>query len=57
MARGATNQEIAEQLYLAGSTVKTHVGAIFSKVGARDRAAAIVYAYDVGLVSPRTRSV
>lgn len=57
MARGATNQEIAEQLYLAGSTVKTHVSAIFSKVGARDRAAAIVYAYDVGLVTPRTRSV
>jgi DNA-binding NarL/FixJ family response regulator len=55
MARGATNQEIAEQLFLASSTVKTHVSAIFHKVGARDRAAAIVYAYDVGLVTPQAR--
>lgn len=53
MARGASNREIAEQLYLAETTVKTHVGALFSKLGARDRAAAIVFAYDAGIVRPR----
>lgn len=50
MARGATNAEIAEQLYVSGATVKTHVGKVFMKLGARDRAAAIVYAYDHGIV-------
>ncbi len=53
MARGASNGEIASELFLAETTVKTHVGAIFSKLGARDRAAAIVFAYDAGLVEPR----
>jgi len=53
MARGASNREIAEQLFLAETTVKTHVGALFHKLGARDRAAAIVFAYDAGLVHPR----
>jgi DNA-binding NarL/FixJ family response regulator len=54
MARGATNSEIAAELYVAEATVKTHVGAIFGKLGARDRAAAIVYAYDHGVVAPGT---
>ncbi|BCB75154.1 response regulator transcription factor [Phytohabitans flavus] len=53
MARGASNREIAEQLFLAETTVKTHVGALFHKLGARDRAAAIVFAYDAGLVRPQ----
>ncbi|MEO3928469.1 response regulator transcription factor [Micromonosporaceae bacterium B7E4] len=53
MARGASNREIAEQLILAETTVKTHVGSLFNKLGARDRAAAIVFAYDAGLVKPR----
>lgn len=53
MARGATNAEIAEQLYVSEATVKTHVGAIFTKLGVRDRAAAIVFAYDHGIVGPR----
>jgi DNA-binding NarL/FixJ family response regulator len=52
MARGATNAEIATSLHVAEATVKTHVGSIFSKLGARDRAAAIVFAYDHGVVSP-----
>jgi DNA-binding NarL/FixJ family response regulator len=52
MARGATNAEIAASLYVAEATVKTHVGSIFSKLGVRDRAAAIVFAYDHGVVSP-----
>ena len=52
MARGATNAEIAATLYVAEATVKTHVGSIFGKLGVRDRAAAIVFAYDHGVVSP-----
>ena len=54
MARGATNAEIAESLYVAEATVKTHVGSIFAKLGVRDRAAAIVFAYDHGVVTPGT---
>ncbi len=53
MARGATNAEIATALIVGEATVKTHVGAIFSKLGVRDRAAAIVFAYDHGIVRPR----
>ena len=52
VARGATNAEIAATLYLSEATVKSHIGAIFSKLGLRDRAAAIVYAFDHGLVGP-----
>jgi DNA-binding NarL/FixJ family response regulator len=52
MARGATNAEIAGTLFVAEATVKTHVGSIFGKLGVRDRAAAIVYAYDHGVVRP-----
>jgi DNA-binding NarL/FixJ family response regulator len=52
MARGATNGEIAASLYVAEATVKTHVGSIFGKLRVRDRAAAIVFAYDHGVVTP-----
>jgi DNA-binding NarL/FixJ family response regulator len=52
MARGSTNPEIAASLYVAEATVKTHVGSIFGKLGVRDRAAAIVFAYDHGVVAP-----
>jgi DNA-binding NarL/FixJ family response regulator len=55
MARGATNAEIAASLYVAEATVKTHVGSIFTKLGVRDRPAAIVFAYDHGVVSPGSR--
>jgi DNA-binding NarL/FixJ family response regulator len=51
MAAGATNTEIAEQLFVGERTVKTHVGSIFAKLGARDRAAAIVLAFRAGLAS------
>ena len=54
IARGATNGEIAAQLYVAEATVKSHVGSIFGKLGVRDRAAAIVFAYDHGVVTPGT---
>ena len=53
MARGATNAETAEALYVSEATVKSHVGSIFAKLGVRDRAAAIVFAYDSGIVQPR----
>ena len=52
MARGATNAEIATSLHVAEATVKTHVGSIFTKLDVRDRAAAIVFAYDHGVVVP-----
>ena len=52
MARGATSAEIAASLYVAEATVKTHVGSIFTKLDVRDRAAAIVFAYDHGVVAP-----
>jgi DNA-binding NarL/FixJ family response regulator len=52
VAQGATNGEIAATLYLAEATVKTHIGSIFGKLGVRDRAAAIVFAYDHGFVVP-----
>jgi DNA-binding NarL/FixJ family response regulator len=53
MARGATNGEIAAALIVSEATVKTHVGSIFAKLGVRDRAAAIVFAFDHRLVDPR----
>jgi DNA-binding NarL/FixJ family response regulator len=54
MARGATNAEIGATLHVAEATVKTHVGSIFAKLGVRDRPAAIVFAYDHGVVKPGT---
>jgi DNA-binding NarL/FixJ family response regulator len=52
IARGATNAEVAATMHVAEATVKTHVGSIFAKLGVRDRAAAIVFAYDHGVVTP-----
>lgn len=56
VARGASNLEIAGQLFVSERTVKGHVGSIFSKLGARDRAAAIVLAYDAGIITPGSPS-
>ena len=53
MAGGATNSEIAGELIVSEATVKSHVGAIFAKLGVRDRAAAIIFAYDHGIVGTR----
>jgi DNA-binding NarL/FixJ family response regulator len=50
---GRSNGEIAAELVLGEGTVKTHVNRIFAKLGLRDRAAAIVLAFDAGLVEPR----
>jgi DNA-binding NarL/FixJ family response regulator len=49
IAAGLTNTEIAERLVVSAATVKSHVNHIFAKIGARDRAQAVVYAYANGL--------
>ncbi|WP_245678086.1 response regulator transcription factor [Nocardia acidivorans] len=52
IARGRLNSEIASALGISEVTVKSHVGHIFGKLGLRDRAAAIVFAFDHGVVAP-----
>jgi DNA-binding NarL/FixJ family response regulator len=54
IGRGLANGEIARELYISEVTVKAHLGHVLTKLGLRDRAAAIVYAFDTGLVTPGT---
>lgn len=52
IGQGRSNGEIATALFIAEQTVKTHVGKVLAKIGARDRVQAVIFAYDTGLVEP-----
>ncbi|MEV6597752.1 response regulator transcription factor [Actinoplanes sp. NPDC051346] len=55
IAQGLSNTEIAQQLFVTVGTVKTHIGRLLSKLGARDRAQLVIIAYETGLVRPQPR--
>lgn len=52
IGKGWTNGETADRFVLSESTVKTHVGRVLAKIGARDRIQAVIFAYDLGLARP-----
>lgn len=52
IAQGLDNREIADRLFIGGATVKSHITHLFTKLGVRDRAQAVVFAYESGLVRP-----
>jgi len=52
VSRGLTNAQIAAEMYLAESSVKTHIGHLLAKLGVPDRVHLVIYAYESGLVLP-----
>jgi DNA-binding NarL/FixJ family response regulator len=52
LAEGLTNAEISERLYISLHTTKSHVASVLTKLGARDRTQAVVFAYETGFVRP-----
>jgi DNA-binding NarL/FixJ family response regulator len=57
IGRGYNNAEISERLFIGAATVKTHINSVFAKLGLRDRAQAVVFAYESGLVEPGEQDV
>lgn len=51
VAQGRSTLEIADDLFIGAETVKTHVGNILAKLGARDRIQALIYAYETGFIN------
>jgi len=54
--RGLSNLDIATALFLSQATIRTHISRVFAKLDVRDRAQAVIAAYDAGLVQPAPRS-
>ena len=57
LAKGQNNQEISDSLNIGPATVKTHISALLGKLGLRDRAQAVIFAYESGLVTPGDQDI